>query len=306
MQNTPSSLNADHFLKAAMKDLEPLMGTHIYDAITRDYTQKTGGANSQYGVWMKSLLTHLTQQYHLPKVPSILDFGCGTGELTVLMNHLGFNATGIDVHAKHLWLARILARENDIQDDTFVLSKTNTLPFEDDSFDIITMLVVLEHLSDKMLKAILPELMRVCRGVLYVLVPNKLQITDDHTGLRFLPWMPRWLATLYLKTRGRRHQYFISEDGSWDVHYRGFGRIRDLFEKHGLSLDLPPDELVFPPLDTSPPICRVGKAITLKGKSVFVGMPLPCKTMIRLGYPKQAFYPYLNLVFVPKKTAALK
>lgn len=305
MPNKYPPFRATDFLKAAKKHLEPLRGTYIYDAITRDYLQKTSGANSQYGIWMKSLLIYLTQKYGFPTEPYILDFGCGTGELTVLMNYLGFNATGIDVHDKHLYLAKILARENGIDDNKFILNNTNTLPFEDDSFDIITMFVVLEHLSNETLKEILPELKRVCRGVLYVLVPNKLQITDDHTGLRFLPWMPRWLATLYLKTRGRKHQYFISEDGSWDVHYRTFGFIKDLFEDQGFILNFPPDDAIFPSLDIAPPISRVGKKIMLKGKSVYIGVPLPYKIMLRLGYPKQAFYPYLNLVFVAKKTAEL-
>jgi SAM-dependent methyltransferase len=305
MKNEIQPLKANGFLAAAMEHMDPLKGTYIYDAKKRDYLQKTVYGNAEYGPWLNSILTYMITRYHLDTPPHILDFGCGTGELTVLMNHLGYDAVGVDIHEAHLKLAKILANENEINDSIFILSKDKKLPFIDKSFDIITMFVVLEHLADADLKYILPELKRVCRGVLYVLVPNKLQITDDHTGLHFLPWMPRWLATLYLKLRGRNHQYFISDDGSWDVHYRGLLRIKSLFNKYGFDLDFPPDSKIFPPLDVAPPISRVGKSIRLGRLSFFLGIPYPHRFMIKRGYPKQTFYPYLNLIFIPKQSESV-
>ncbi|MDD2690088.1 MAG: class I SAM-dependent methyltransferase [Candidatus Omnitrophica bacterium] len=301
MQNEIQPLKANGFLAAAMEYMDSLKGTYIYDAKKRDYLQKTIYGNVEYGPWLNSILTYITDNYRLDVPPHILDFGCGTGELTVLINHLGYDATGVDIHEAHLKLAKILANENGINDSIFILNKDKKLPFADKSFDIITMFVVLEHLGDDDLKYILPELKRVCKGALYVLVPNKLQITDDHTGLHFLPWMPRWLATLYLKLRGRKHQYFISNNGSWDVHYRGLLRIKSLFNKHGFDLDFPPDSKIFPPLNVAPPISRVGKSIMFGKLSFFLGVPFPHRFMIKSGYPKQAFYPYLNLIFIPKQ-----
>ncbi|AOU98655.1 hypothetical protein BI364_12415 [Acidihalobacter yilgarnensis] len=292
------TLRADRFLEAAIKHIAPLKGTHIYDAKLLDYQQKTSSPESGYGRWLQALLTHLKRFYISGHRLKILDFGCGTGELTVMMNHLGFDATGIDLHTEHLGLARILANENGLPESIFVQSHGPKLPFDDNSFDVVTMFVVLEHLNDEVLDVILTELRRVCHGVLYVLVPNKLQIRDDHTGLRFLPWMPRWLALLYLKTRGRRHQYCISEDGSWDVYYRGLRRIRKLFAVKGFEMDFIADEWVFPSLEKVPPITLIGKRIKIQGRWVPIGIPLPYRTLLRWGFPKQVFYPYLNLVFV--------
>ncbi len=306
MKTEIKPLIANKFLAAAMKHMEPLKGTYIYNAKKRDYLQKTIYGNIEYAPWLYSILTYMITNYNLNTSPHILDFGCGTGELTVLINNLGYCVTGVDIHEAHLDLARILAKENKINDQIFILSKNRKLPFDDKSFDIITMFVVLEHLADEDLKYILPELKRVCKGVIYVLVPNKLQITDDHTGLHFLPWMPRWLATAYLKIRGRKHQYFISDDGSWDVHYRWFHRIKSLFNEHGFDLDFPPDRIIFPPLDVAPPILRIGKSINFGAHSVTLGIPFPHRAMIKSGYPRQAFYPYLNLIFTPNDFGKIK
>ncbi|MFZ6017742.1 MAG: methyltransferase domain-containing protein [Nitrospirota bacterium] len=251
------------------------------------------------GHWLEYVLSFITQRYNL-KGKRILDFGCGTGELTVRMHCLGYQAYGLDVHEKHLELAKILAKENGIPDDIFILNHANKLSFPDDYFDIVTMFSVLEHIDDSTLAWLLPELKRICRGVIYVLVPNRLKPTDDHTGLRFAPWMPRRLAVRYVKMRGRKHRYFISRDSSWDVYYRSFHKIISIFRQYGFALDFSPDTVVYPPLDKAPPITRIGRYLKSGARKVFVGIPLPLRILMKLGYPKQAFYPYLNLIFVPQ------
>lgn len=299
MSQTIQPLKAEKFLEAALKCMEPFKGTYVYNAVTRDYREKTDHVDAGYGRWLKNMLEFLTQYYNL-KNKRILDFGCGTGELTVRMNCLGYQAYGIDVHEKHLELAKLLAKENDLPDNIFILNQINKLPFDDKSFDIITMFSVLEHIDDATLAWLLSEFHRVCRGIVYILVPNRLKPTDDHTGLHFVPWMPRWLALRYVKMRGRKHGYFISQDGSWDVYYRSFSRIVSLFRQQGFTPDFPPDTVIYPPLDKAPPITRIGKHLTLRTRRVFMGVPLPVRIMMKLGYPKQAFYPYLNLILIPQ------
>lgn len=294
-------LKADKFLEAASNHFAPLRGTYVYEPIMRDCTAKTEQVDAGYGRWLRELLPYLVDQYSLKKRPRILDFGCGTGELTVLMNSLGFHATGVDVHRDHLTLARILAKENGLPSTTFVLNKQSELPFDESSFDIVTMFVVLEHLSDNVLDRILLELRRVCSGVVYVLVPNKLQTSDDHTGLRYVPWMPRWLATLYIKGRGSKHGYFISEDETWDVHYRTLGRMTDTFTKRGFRVEFPPDSLIYPPLDVVPPLFSSSKVRKTWKKPFHFCMRAVKNTLLRLGYPKEGFYPYLNMILIPEK-----
>lgn len=301
MSQKSVQLNAERFIAAAMAHLEPLKGKYIYDPIAQDYRRKTEQVDGGYARWLGKALPYIVQHYGLSAHPRLLDFGCGTGELTVLMNVLGFQTTGIDVHEKHLELARLLAEDNGLPSSTFVQSQEQgRLPFPNDSFDIVTLFVVLEHLSDEVLAWLLPELRRVCCGVIYVLVPNKLQTRDDHTGLRFVPWMPRALATWYIKLRGERYRYAISKDGGWDVYYRSFKRIEQQFAGAGLRIAFPPDDIIFPPLREAGPIHRVGLTFPLMGRRFSLGFPLPVRTLSRLGWPKQSLYPYLNLFFVSR------
>lgn len=230
-----------------------------------------------------------------------MDLGCGTGEFTVRMNLLGFETVGIDVHGKALDLAKLLAVENRLPPTTFIEANTERFPFADNSFDMVTMFSVLEHVNDQILmNKLIPELKRICRGVVYVLVPNKLKPTDDHTGLKFVCWMPKRLAEIYIKIRGPKYQYFISASGLWDVSYRTYGRISSLLQDNFL-LEFPSEEVIYPPLDNVPMITRIGKKVKVGGREVFIGIPLPWKLMVRRGCPKEAFYPYLNFIAIPRK-----
>ena len=294
-------LEARRFRKAVLDYLSPCKRTRLYDVMVNDHLQKLELIDAGYGCWLKRLLPYLVNYYGL-QGKRILDMGCGTGELTVRMNLLGFETMGIDVHGRALDLAKILAVENGLPETTFVENNAERLPFAENSFDIVTMFSVLEHVDDQMLiNSLLPELKRICRGLVYVLVPNRLKVSDDHTGLRFVCWMPKSLAEMYIKARGSKYRYFISASGLWDVSYRTLGRISSLFQR-GFLLDFPSEEVIYPPLDKTPMITRIGKNVKLGDRKIFIGFPIPWKLMVRMGYPKEGFFPYLNLVAIPRKS----
>lgn len=293
-------LKVEKFMEAALKNMKPYKGSYIYNAMIRDYLEKTGQTDVGYAKWIQTLLSYLILHYGV-KDKRILDFGCGSGELTVYMRRLGYDVHGLDSHERHLKLAKILAEENSLDKNIFILNKKHKLPFDDNSFGIITMFSVVEHLSDEVLDWLLPELNRICSGIVYVLAPNRLKCIDDHTGLPFIPWLPHWLAALYVKINRNKYQNFLSENKRWDVYYRSIKRIESLFRQHGFILDFPADGVIFPSFASSSEIFRIGKNLKLGKKSFFIGIPLPWKIMIKFGYPKQGFYPYFNLAFLPKK-----
>jgi SAM-dependent methyltransferase len=287
-------VRSERFRQAALARLEPLRGTWIHAAAVRDLREKTEQVEAGYRGWLASLLPYLLDRAG-PGPRDVLDFGCGTGELTVLMNAAGFDARGIDLHRDHLALARLLAEENGLGGDRFVEGRAGTLPFRDGEFAAVTMLSVLEHVDDGALGRLLPELRRVARLV-FVLVPNRLMIRDDHTGLNFVPWLPRPVAERYVRLRGARYRYGISRSGTWDVHYRTLRRIEACFAEAEFVLEFPPDHLVYPPLDAVRPVRRLHKRLGRWG----VTLPHPY-SLLRRGQPSQAYHPYLNLIF---RTAA--
>jgi SAM-dependent methyltransferase len=291
-------LHGERYLAACAELLADCKGSLIHDSVMQDTEQKLGRVDSQYATWLDGLLAHLKTEYGVADLP-ILDFGSGMGSLTVLMNVLGHRAVGTELQTEHIRVSRILAEENGLDgEETFVPSGGKRLPFEDGAFGIVTLFSVLEHIDDATLVALLPELRRVCRGVIFTLFPNRWKVHDDHTGLRFVTWLPRALAVPYIRLRGSHHHYHISDDRSWDVVSRGLYSAARPFERAGFRLAFPPDEHVFPPLDQLPAMRGIGRTITLAGRERFIGIPYPLRTAARLGVPPQAFYPYLNLVFV--------
>lgn len=285
-------LRAERFRRATAESLAPLRGTRIYDAALKDLAEKTEQVDAGYRGWLAALLPYLLERAG-PGPDTVLDFGCGTGELTVLMNVAGFSARGVDVHPEHLRLARLLAEENGLDPSLFVQGSERRLPFGAAEFGAVTMLSVLEHLDDDELAWLLPELRRVARLV-FVLVPNRLMIRDDHTGLNFVPWLPRGLASRYVRLRGGRYRYGISRSGEWDVSFRTLARIEKLFADAGFVAEYPPDALVYPPLELVGPVRHVSKRLgplTLK-------VPHPYR-LLRPGRAPQTYHPYLNLVFRP-------
>jgi len=96
--------------------------------------------------------------------PKILDVGCGTGANLKMLAGFG-RAEGVDISAQ----AVEFCRERGL--DSVKLGAIEELPYENDSFDLITALDVVEHLDDDV--AGLREMRRVLRhdGRLLLFVP---------------------------------------------------------------------------------------------------------------------------------------
>jgi 2-polyprenyl-3-methyl-5-hydroxy-6-metoxy-1,4-benzoquinol methylase len=289
-------IRAAHFLSELRTKLRSAQGTFIYDACLRASLEKTNPEDSSgYVRWLQALLDFFQQENGADL--RTLDLGCGTGELTVLMKLLGFEATGIDVQSEDIRLARLLAQENGLSADMFVRHEGRSLPFADASFDIVMMISVLEHLDDQTLHALLPELARICRGVIFVQVPSSASFRDDHTGLRFVPAMPHWLARTYIAARGSKYRYSISSSGSWDVHYRSVDEILQIFRPH-FEGSFAPANCSYPEPSSDDSVTRIGKHLHLAHRNFFIGVPLPWRRLrINRGYPRETYYPYINLIF---------
>jgi 2-polyprenyl-3-methyl-5-hydroxy-6-metoxy-1,4-benzoquinol methylase len=299
VESEPSNpIKAAHFLNELRSKLESAEGTFIYDACLRASQEKTNPDDSSgYLRWLQALFDFF-QRENVAGLRT-LDLGCGTGELTVLMKLLGFEATGIDVQAEDIRLAQLLAEENGLAASMFVRHEGGRLPFANASFDIVMMISVLEHLDDQTLRALLPELARICRGILFVQAPSSASFRDDHTGLRFVPSMPHWLAKTYIAARGVKYRYSISSSGTWDVHYRSVNEILGIFRSY-FEGSFAPANCSYPKPSSDDSITRIGKHVHLGNRDLFVSLPLPWRRLrINRGYPREAYYPYINLIFKP-------
>ncbi len=107
--------------------------------------------------FIERIIGHLKQKGR----PRILDVGCGTGANLEMLATFGA-AEGVDISADAL----MFCRARGLQD--VKLSEAERLPYEDNSFDLVTVLDVVEHFDDDL--AGLREMRRVLRPGGYTLI----------------------------------------------------------------------------------------------------------------------------------------
>jgi len=104
---------------------------------------------------------HLIELASLSADSKILDFGCGTGTLTIMAKETapGANVTGIDIDVEILKKATNKAREKEI--DVLLLNYDGTkLPFQNYSFNKVISCLVFHHLDTNTKQNVLAEIFR--------------------------------------------------------------------------------------------------------------------------------------------------
>jgi 2-polyprenyl-3-methyl-5-hydroxy-6-metoxy-1,4-benzoquinol methylase len=157
----------------------------------------------------------------------VLDIGCGDGYLSCQMARRLPRAhiIGIDADSVGIEFARQKALENGLANVRFMVSKSDTLPFAPNDFDVTLMTDVIEHLPRP--GDLLAEIVRVLKpgGVAIITTPNRQDASKwderhdrEYTG----PELSSELAAYFLSV-----QIF----GTWPMKAviawkaKGFGRI---------------------------------------------------------------------------------
>lgn len=154
----------------------------------------------------------------LTRSSRVLDIGCGWGAVAHSMSESCDCVMAMDATLERLQFLRIRAEQENIEGLRFVCSGDgNYLPFDDGAFDIVIMNGVLEWIPSgksghpqALQEAFLREVRRVLQpqGILHLAIENRyawrtwFQYKDGHTGLRFVPWLPRRLADAYCRLKG--------------------------------------------------------------------------------------------------------
>lgn len=91
---------------------------------------------------------------------TILEYGCGDGKNTVALSGRGAKVIGLDLSPELLEVARKRLLANQHRETMLVLGSAHTLPFPDESIDIIFGIAILHHLD---LELASREIQRVLR-----------------------------------------------------------------------------------------------------------------------------------------------
>lgn len=138
--------------------------THSFDRYDRDGAYHWFECDRRSRVYNAPLVArYQCVKKRVPAGKKILDIGCGDGYLMHLLSPEAHSVTGIDPERTAVQLARKMLSGN--QNCTVTHGDAYEIPFEDQSFDVVVMADVIEHLEDDK---------RSCREAARVVVPDGL------------------------------------------------------------------------------------------------------------------------------------
>ena len=133
----------------------------------------------------------------------ILEIGCGSGGIA------HYFATHETIPCK-VDAVDIYDNRQVFDHYTFTKVAGTTLPFDDQTFDVVITNHVIEHVGEEVEQLHhLSEIKRVLKqdGQCYLAVPNRWMLTEPHYKLKFLSWWPHAWRTPYLKLMGKGSFY---------------------------------------------------------------------------------------------------
>jgi ubiquinone/menaquinone biosynthesis C-methylase UbiE len=87
---------------------------------------------------------------YLPKERiAILDIGGATGSFSFWLAEQGYDVSLIDIVPKHIEIAKSKEKEKSIKLESIIVGDARSLPYEDDSFEIVLLMGPLYHLIDQ-------------------------------------------------------------------------------------------------------------------------------------------------------------
>ena len=206
--------------------MQSAVRTYYVDEYRRDYKGTRLRTRSQtYHAGRGALARYRAIQHLLSRDGSILDVGCGGGELVYLLQQLGYDAAGVEPDRSYSQSARSVlglpVQTGFVQD----------LDFPADAFRVILMYHVLEHIDAPL--AVLARLRRwlADEGVLLIEVPNvearrEAPITRFHLAHLFY-YSPETLAAMAAASGFGVQQVRLAPDG---------GTITGVFTKQAAPL----------------------------------------------------------------------
>lgn len=177
--------------------------------------------------WIKALSTALP-----PIGSKVLDVGCGTGEMSLLLAEMGYIVTGIDLSEKMVQKARSKAKVSKLK-VRFEPGDAEKLSFEDSSFDVVINRHVLWTLSRP--KGALQEWKRVLKneGKLIVIDSLWMDVSLENKLRRLIGD----LSILILERQNPRRGWYSKETESTLPHPRGMDaqKARTYLEEAGFK-----------------------------------------------------------------------
>jgi len=150
----------------------------------------------------------------------VLEIGCNTGAISLgLAEKCKFVSCG-DISKKSINELNIKIKKRKLKNILAIQLNALSLPYKENSFDVVILNGVLEWTPTTnkgnprdIQVNVLKEVKRVLKknGLLYLAIENRYAMNyllgrKDHSGLRFISFLPRWMADLYSRI-AQKHNY---------------------------------------------------------------------------------------------------
>lgn len=147
----------------------------------------------------------------------VLDLGCGMGNVSILGSEYFSYIVGLDISISQLKRTKWRLDLRRIARVHLMNGHALKLPFVNEVFDLVITYDLYEHVSDK--DGLLEEIFRVINknGFLVLTTGNRLFPLDRHTLLWFVDYLPKKLATQYVKLMKRGSSYEVSQPTYWSL-----------------------------------------------------------------------------------------
>jgi SAM-dependent methyltransferase len=135
-----------------------------------------------------------------------VDIGSSAGIITSFMSDMFKTTIGLDID-----IDAVKKGSGDFRDKEglfFLVGDSMSLPFADDSIDVIICNQIYEHVPKP--ERLVDEIHRVLKksGFCYFGAGNRLVLKEKHYHLYFLSWLPKPLANIYMRITGKGEGYY--------------------------------------------------------------------------------------------------
>lgn len=167
----------------------------------------------------------------------ILDLGAGRGRFMIAVLKRGGKISGLEPYDKYIKIAK----EESLKENLYLDIKEGvgeSLPFGNTEFGFVNMTEVIEHVQDP--EIVIKEVGRVLKpgGKVYVSVPNRFGMKDQHFHLYFVNWLPRSMSDRFISIFGKHKDYSLNNglQRLSSMHYMSYGYAKFFFEQFGFEV----------------------------------------------------------------------
>lgn len=142
-----------------------------------------------------------------------VDVGCSVGFFCKALAPCYSKVYGLDIDSN----AIALARKNAPLNVTFDVADSMSLPFLNESVDLVICNHVYEHVPDASL--LFDEIYRILKpgGACYLGAASRLTVIEPHYHLPFLSWLPKFFAHRYMRLFNKGTEYYENLRTYWGI-----------------------------------------------------------------------------------------